>query len=109
LIDGGIDLNSGDGTKQANTALHYASSFGDSEVVELLCRRGSNVNARNSDGATPLHDAVSRGQGHVLSAPAIATPLAGAPRPGCGVPRAWLRALTNPRQCAVLLALRLQE
>lgn len=43
------------------TALHEASVVGDVVPVEELLKAGANVNARSSDGVTPLHDAVVSG------------------------------------------------
>ena len=50
-----------------NTALHWASAFADAEMIKLLIKKGAQVNARNSDGATPLHDAVRRGDISVVN------------------------------------------
>jgi cytohesin len=40
---------------QRTSALHLAAMAGAFAVVELLLAAGANVNARNSDGETPLH------------------------------------------------------
>ena len=68
MVDGGIDLNSSDGGRQGNCALHWAASFADAAVVKLLCNQGADVNKTNADGATPLHDAAARGDLGVLTA-----------------------------------------
>lgn len=43
-----------------NTALHEAAQRESVAVVRELLRRGADVNARNAQGATPLHKAVAR-------------------------------------------------
>eukprot|EP00729_Bicosta_minor_P018172 gene18172-21347_t len=68
MVAGGIDLNTTDGGRQGNSALHWAASFATAEVVKLLCSNGADVNMQNTDGATPLHDAASRGDLGVLTA-----------------------------------------
>lgn len=40
--------------------------MGDEAVVEELLKAGANVNARNSDGVTPLQDAVYTGHYKVM-------------------------------------------
>ncbi len=40
------------------TALHHAARLGNIEIVSLLLKLGADVNAKDSDGTTPLHDAV---------------------------------------------------
>lgn len=47
------------------TALHEASLVGDAALVEELLKAGANVNARSSDGVTPLQDAVMSGHDEV--------------------------------------------
>ncbi|XP_064621643.1 uncharacterized protein LOC135484263 isoform X2 [Lineus longissimus] len=61
LIAAGVNVNLIDSEENRNTPLHWAASFGDRKVIRSLCSRGANVNAINSQGATPLHDAVKRG------------------------------------------------
>lgn len=41
--------------KSGWTPLHVAASEGKLSSVELLLKFGANVNAKNVDGATPLH------------------------------------------------------
>ena len=43
----------------SGTPLHYAST---KEIVELLIAKGADVNAKSSDGSTPLHDAAYYGR-----------------------------------------------
>lgn len=58
LLDAGIDVNMKDFDNEA-TALHYACSNGSRQTMELLVKRGANVNATNKRGLTPLHMLVS--------------------------------------------------
>ena len=58
LLKAGISLSTYDTPITKNTALHWAASFGSSpDTVHLFISRGADVNALNSDGATPLHEA----------------------------------------------------
>ncbi|KAK0163427.1 hypothetical protein PV327_007111 [Microctonus hyperodae] len=61
LLEAGIDVNSWDSEGSKNTPLHWAACYGNKDVVECLIERGADVNAENGCGATPLHEAVSRG------------------------------------------------
>lgn len=47
------------------TSLHIASFICDARLIWLLIRGGANINAVNSDDATPLHIAAGRDQGRV--------------------------------------------
>ena len=49
---GRVDLDAR--TREGETALHYALLAGSDPVVELLVRRGADVNAHNSRATTPL-------------------------------------------------------
>ena len=61
LIDAGVSLSTVDTPEAGNTALHWATSFGSSkEVVNLFIVNGADVNARNANGAVPLHEAVKQ-------------------------------------------------
>ena len=42
-----------------STPLHLASSKGSAEAVDILIRRGSDVNVQNENQSTPLHLAAS--------------------------------------------------
>lgn len=61
LLSAGIDVNSWDSEGSKNTPLHWAACFGNKEIVNCLLNRGGNFNAENGCGATPLHEAVNRG------------------------------------------------
>lgn len=52
-----IDLNEGDYDRR--TALHLAAGEGHAEIVELLCKAGSDPNAPDRWGGRPLDDAKS--------------------------------------------------
>eukprot|EP00252_Welwitschia_mirabilis_P004144 TRINITY_DN14367_c0_g1_i3.p1 TRINITY_DN14367_c0_g1~~TRINITY_DN14367_c0_g1_i3.p1 ORF type:complete len:437 (-),score=71.32 TRINITY_DN14367_c0_g1_i3:101-1411(-) len=56
LLDNGMDVNSKD--FDSRTALHVAACEGHVDVVNLLIRRGANVNAKDRWGSTPLADAI---------------------------------------------------
>ena len=60
LIDSGLSVNARD--RRGRTALHLASTFGQSELFRYLARRGSlDLNATDAEGRTPLMIAVSLG------------------------------------------------
>ncbi|NQU44885.1 ankyrin repeat domain-containing protein [bacterium] len=64
LIDNGADVNVVDIDGGSNGPLHYATfSKG---VTESLIEHGANVNAKNSQGDTPLHDAIRVGYMDVI-------------------------------------------
>jgi len=57
LLDyGKIDLLSSDYDRR--TPLHIAASEGHSEIVELLCEKGANVNAKDKWGSRPIDGAI---------------------------------------------------
>jgi ankyrin repeat protein len=53
-----IDLSAPNARKM--TPLHIATTSGDVETIEFLCRNGCNVNSKNDRGLTPLHIAASK-------------------------------------------------
>jgi ankyrin repeat protein len=59
LLNGGVDVNTGDYDKR--TALHLAASEGHTDVVDCLIKRGANVNATDRMGFSPLVDACRHG------------------------------------------------
>ncbi|KAK2181799.1 hypothetical protein NP493_375g01012 [Ridgeia piscesae] len=66
LLSAGVDVNLQDTAVSKNTPMHWAASYANSDTVRCLCNMGSDVNAVNADGATPLHDAVHRGSVSVV-------------------------------------------
>ncbi|XP_011310616.1 uncharacterized protein [Fopius arisanus] len=61
LLAAGIDINSWDSEGSKNTPLHWAACYGNKEMMTCLIDHGANVNAENSCGVTPLHEAIGRG------------------------------------------------
>lgn len=61
LLAAGININSWDSEGSKNTPLHWAACYGNKDIITCLIDRGADVNSENGCGATPLHDAVSRG------------------------------------------------
>ncbi|XP_067011307.1 uncharacterized protein [Anabrus simplex] len=68
LIAAGISINAWDSEASQNTPLHWAACYGKKDIVMCLIDRGADVNAMNSCGATPLHDAVFQGDLEVVRA-----------------------------------------
>lgn len=66
LLSAGVDVNLQDTAISKNTPLHWAASYANSDMVRCLCNMGSDVNAVNADGATPLHDAIHQGNVSVI-------------------------------------------
>ncbi|XP_077999420.1 uncharacterized protein LOC144452238 [Glandiceps talaboti] len=66
LINAGVTVNVKDGAKSSNTPLHWGASYGNAEVLQCLLDNGALVNAANGEGATPLHDAVHRGDRDIV-------------------------------------------
>jgi len=62
LIDHGVDIDSGDGTR-TGTALHIAAERGNEEMVLLLLKKGADVNSRNYMHQTALHLAAANRNG----------------------------------------------
>lgn len=50
------------GPKDKWSALHLAACFSDAETIDILTRHKAKVNARDSNGLTPLHYSVSMGR-----------------------------------------------
>ena len=53
LIHNGADINASD--KDGNTALHWASTMGNTKIINLLISYFADINAQNKDGYTALH------------------------------------------------------
>jgi ankyrin repeat protein len=47
-------------------ALHLAANYGHAKNVELLAEGGTNINAKNKEGFTPLHEAAKEGRKPVV-------------------------------------------
>ena len=60
LLSSGLSQDAVDSARTQNTALHWAASFGSVEMIKLLIEKQFDVNARNCDGCSPLHDAIQR-------------------------------------------------
>jgi len=60
LIDAGANVNYKDSPRKS-TALHTATYWGQSEIVELLVKNGANVNVQNIYGDTPLMNSANHG------------------------------------------------
>lgn len=73
LIDGGADVNAwkagggwGPAGSDGETAIQQAAEFGYTSVVELLIRRGADVNREFKDGRTPLYWAAKNGHKEIV-------------------------------------------
>lgn len=68
LIKAGIDVDyieRQDDMRTGNTALLFAIRYGDNDAIksiQLLLKKGANPNAVDSNGNTPLHVLINRGQ-----------------------------------------------
>lgn len=58
LIAGGVPVDITDGSKLNENPIHWACSFNNLEVTQLLITRGSFVDSINNEGSSPLHLAV---------------------------------------------------
>jgi ankyrin repeat protein len=65
LLEYGADVSAAD--KNGNTAMHMAAQCGGFEVVDILRRKGADLNMRNQESKTPLELARSRGKDRVVS------------------------------------------
>ena len=55
LLQNGADVNMGHGGTIFNTPLHVAAGFGCLEMVEMLIRKGADIEAKDYLARTPLH------------------------------------------------------
>lgn len=55
LVNGGVPIDVKDGSKSNDSPIHWASSFGNTEVVEQLIANGCNFNIQNDLGQTAFH------------------------------------------------------
>ena len=60
LCDTGLSHSCSDGSATGDRPLHWASSFGNAEMVATLLECGADLDAPNAEGATPLHEAASK-------------------------------------------------
>ncbi|CAG2189907.1 unnamed protein product [Mytilus edulis] len=67
LLAAGVDVNLYDSEESKSTPLHWAASFANRDIIQCLCARGADVNQINSQGYTPLHDAIKRGDVEVIT------------------------------------------
>eukprot|EP01038_Epipyxis_sp_PR26KG_P008804 gene8804-11887_t len=66
LVKGGIDVDISDGSKLSESPLHWACSFGSTEVAAILLRLGAQVNKTNNDGQSALHFACKNGNENLI-------------------------------------------
>ena len=62
-----LDANVSSTDREHRTALHYAAMDGDVEAVDGLIEAGSNVNAADDGGYTPLHFAAQYLRSEVIT------------------------------------------
>jgi hypothetical protein len=55
LLDGGVPVDTRDGSQVDDSTLHWAASFGSAKVATVLLLHGCNPNIVNEDGQSPLH------------------------------------------------------
>lgn len=68
MIRAGIDLGGVDAPDSSNRPLHWAATFSDAGMVNLLLSHGAQPDAINAQGATALHDAARRGDAGIVQA-----------------------------------------
>ncbi|CAH1253040.1 DAPK1 [Branchiostoma lanceolatum] len=66
-LQAGVDVNQSlQGYTYGETALHWVSVFGNTEMGKLLIQRGADVEARDKYGNTALHSAISNGKTEIV-------------------------------------------
>ncbi|KAB2935297.1 MAG: hypothetical protein F9K24_00795 [Leptonema illini] len=65
LLDNGADVNAAE-SESGQTILHYAVSFDDPALLDLLIRYGADPHARDRSGRNALEIAISKGKMHSL-------------------------------------------
>lgn len=55
LLKGGVPPTVSDGSSKMDSALHWAASSGEKEIIKLLVSYGADLNYMNTLGQTPLH------------------------------------------------------
>ncbi|XP_062503165.1 uncharacterized protein LOC134180096 isoform X2 [Corticium candelabrum] len=68
LLAVGVDVNARDGSEKANTALHFAASYANADMINCLCEHGADTTVLNGEGLTPLQDAMKRGDSSIIKA-----------------------------------------
>jgi hypothetical protein len=58
LLVGGLPADAKDGSRTADSTLHWAASFGQVEIARLLISNGCEIDVNNAAGDTPLYIAV---------------------------------------------------
>lgn len=68
FLDLGLDMNAIPGCPHSSTLLHLAARYSTLATVQLLLKRGADINATNLHGVTPLFNAVKYRQEEVVRA-----------------------------------------
>ncbi|KFX91235.1 hypothetical protein V490_06018 [Pseudogymnoascus sp. VKM F-3557] len=68
FLDLGLDINAIPGCPHGSTLLHLAACYSSLATVQLLLKRGADINATNLHGVTPLFNAVKYRQEEVVRA-----------------------------------------
>ena len=66
LAKSGTGLDTTDSVEKW-TALHFASAYGKTDCVQLLCAGGANVNVKDAFGRAPIYLASQRGHAQVVA------------------------------------------
>ncbi|GAB6020638.1 hypothetical protein CHUAL_003309 [Chamberlinius hualienensis] len=66
ILGSGFDVNSQNLVITRDTPLHWAATYADFSTICYLLDKGANPNAINCYGATPLHDAIMRGEPDIV-------------------------------------------